>query len=116
MIRALLLPLVSITVCLLGAACACQSWSGSARITDASGHTLCAKHRTPLITVRAYRASDAADVDMSHGYIVAARCFPNRVPYRVSLHAGPPIFVHPVTITYCPVCERELEEEAARLE
>src|SRR5207245_11474464 len=92
------------TLCLLVGACACQSWSGPKTITTASGHVLCAKHHVALVTVRAYRARDDADIDMSVGWNRAAPCYPNRIPYRVSLRSGGHVFVHPITITYCPVC------------
>src|SRR5947207_14655084 len=96
----LLRLVASATICILLASCACKAWTGRERITGPHGEVLCAKHHVPLVTVRAYLAAEDADVDMSVGYNRAALCFPNRIPYRVSLQGGGQIFIHPITITY----------------
>jgi hypothetical protein len=108
--------LLLLAVCLASASPACEEWRGPKTIRAANGQVLCAKHHVPLITVRAYRAPKDAEIDMIYGYIITERCYPNHIPARVSLNFAPRSFDRPVTIHYCPRCERELQREAERLE
>jgi len=113
--RAFLLPLfATFLACAVGSTC--DKWRGPKTVRAVNGQLLCAKHHVPVISVRAYRAPKDSEIDPIYGYIIAAPCYPNHIPVRVSLHFAPQYFDEPITIQYCPRCERELQKEADRLE
>jgi hypothetical protein len=91
------------------------TWPEGATVTSASGQRLCAKHRIPLVTIRAYQAPTRGDKvylvhDADHPYyhIVEQYC-PNHIPEHVALHPAS-ILREPTTIAYCPLCEKEFHE------
>lgn len=89
--------------------CACEPWHGPAVIRSQSGHQLCAKHHVRLVTVRGYEVPDGTLVDPLQAWFDIAACFPNHVPEYQSLTRDAREFPLPVKITYCPICERELQ-------
>jgi hypothetical protein len=100
---------------LLLAACE-TTWREGASITSASGQRLCAKHRIPLVAIRAYQAPSGPNdpVVLVHEasrpyYGVAEQYCPNIIPEYVSLHAAW-ILREPTTIWYCPLCQKEFLE------
>ena len=99
-------PLLLAALFLVG----CQTpWREGASVTSPSGQRLCAKHRVPLVTIRAYRAPPGYLVhEGSRPYynVVGEHC-PNHIPEHVSLRPAS-ILRLPTTIAYCPVCEKEL--------
>ena len=101
--------LLLLALCHISAVRACDEWRGPKTIRAANGQTLCAKHHVPLITVRGYAAPKGSEVDWITGYIVAEPCYPNHIPARVSLRFAKDYYDRPVTIHYCPRCERELK-------
>ena len=101
---------------LLFGGCACQPWTGPKTVLAPTGQTLCAKHRVPLVTARAYRAREDACILMTPEWSRAAACFPNHISARTSLRSGGKVFITPTTIRYCPICERELDREADRVQ
>ena len=91
------------------ASCACKPWHGPAVIRSRSGQAICAKHHIPLISVRGYQAPDGALVDPYRAWHDIAVCFPNHVPEYQSLVRDVRDVPLAVRITYCPVCEREVQ-------
>ena len=94
---------------------ACETtWREGASVTSASGQRLCAKHRIPLVTIRAYQAPSGPrdpavlvhEASRPYYNIVGEHC-PNHIPEHVSLHPAW-ILREPTAIAYCPVCEKEL--------
>lgn len=95
---------------------ACETtWPEGASITSPSGQRLCAKHRIPLVSIRAYEAVDRPGyVTLVHEasrpyYHIAEQYCPNHIPEHVALHPAW-ILRKPTTITYCPLCEKEFLE------
>jgi len=89
----------------------CQTtWPQHATIISPSGQRLCAKHRVPLVTVRAFRApTHGNEVYLVHdagrpNYGIAGQYFPNHYPEGVSPRPGW-ILTEPTTIQYCTLCE-----------
>jgi hypothetical protein len=86
------------------------TWREGASVTSASGQRLCAKHRIPLVTIRAYQAPTHGEKvylvhDADHPYYgVAEQYCPNHIPEHVALHPAW-ILRDPTTIAYCPLCE-----------
>ena len=103
--RALLLTALLISGCQ-------TTWHEGASVTSASGQRLCAKHRVPLITIRAYQApTTGGQVWFVHDanrwyYNIVGIYYPNHIPEHVSLRPAS-IAREPTTISYCPLCERE---------
>jgi hypothetical protein len=104
--RALMLTAVFLVGCR-------STWPEGATVTSPSGQRLCAKHRIPLVTIRAYQAPTHGDrVDLVHEggrpyyHIVGEHC-PNHIPEHVALHPAW-ILREPTTIAYCPLCQKEL--------
>src|SRR5713101_4080825 len=93
---------------------ACQTtWREGASITSSSGQRLCAKHRIPLVALRAYQAPSDRVILVHEAsrpyYGVAGQYCPNHIPEYVSLSpAG--ILHEPTTVFYCPLCEKEMLE------
>jgi hypothetical protein len=106
--RALVLVALLITACE-------TTWPEGASITSSSGQRLCAKHRIPLVTIRAYQAPTHGDKvylvhDASRPYYgIAEQYCPNHIPEHVALRPAW-ILREPATIAYCPLCEKEFLE------
>jgi len=92
----------------------CTPWRGAPTIVSSSGQRLCARHRIPLITVRGF-------VPPPKTYLVLepkglrklcqlSECYPNGVrgPYRSLWPTS--ICVERAPITYCPLCEAEIQK------
>src|SRR5437764_320633 len=102
--------LLLLTLLLVG----CQtSWREGASVTSPSGQRLCAKHRVPLITIRAYQApsgpSDPVVLVHEAGrpyYNIVGQYCPNHISEHVSLDPAW-ILREPTAIAYCPLCEKE---------
>src|SRR4051794_8567822 len=84
-----------------------------ATVTSPSGQRLCAKHRVPLVRIRAYEASRrGGHVYLVHEggrpyyHIVGEHC-PNHIPEHVSVRPFS-ILTRPTSIAYCPLCQSEL--------
>src|SRR5947207_9460470 len=95
---------------LLLAACE-TTWKEGAAITSASGQRLCAKHHVPLVTAHGYESAVAFthdNMDRPFYNIVGASC-PNRIPDYQTIRRSKLMRV-PSIITYCPLCEKELED------
>jgi hypothetical protein len=95
---------------LLLAACE-TTWKEGAAITSASGQRLCAKHHIPLVTAHGYESAVAFthdNMDRPFYNIVGANC-PNRIPDYQTIRRSELMRV-PSIITYCPLCEKELED------
>jgi hypothetical protein len=96
---------------------ACETtWREGASLTSSSGQRLCAKHRIPLVAIRAYQAPSGPNdpVVLVHEasrpyYGVAWQYCPNIIPEHVSLHPAW-ILREPTTIWYCPLCQKEFLE------
>jgi hypothetical protein len=95
---------------------ACQTtWREGAAITSPSGQRLCAKHRIPLVPLRAWQASTHSDRvilvhDAGHPYYgEAAEYCPNHIPEHISFSRGG-IFQERTTVYYCRLCEKEFRE------
>ena len=96
---------------------ACETtWREGASATSSSGQRLCAKHRVPLVAIRAYQAPSGPNdpVVLVHEasrpyYGVAWQYCPNIIPEHVSLHPAW-ILREPTTIWYCPLCQKEFLE------
>jgi hypothetical protein len=88
-----------------------------ATVKSADGQSLCAKHHVPLVSTRAYQIPvDPNSVvlgphDAIHplGGIIAEH-YPNIIPEVVSLHRTESQ-TEPITIRYCPLCEKQFLEE-----
>ena len=96
---------------LLLAACE-TTWREGASITSPSGQRLCAKHHVPLITAHGYEAPQGTfthdNMDRPFYNIVGASS-PNRIPDYQTIRRSNLMRV-PSVITYCPLCEKELED------
>jgi hypothetical protein len=104
--RALLLAALFLTACE-------TTWREGASIQSSSGQRLCAKHRIPLVAIRAYQAPSGPNdpVVLVHEasrpyYGIASEYCPNHIPEHVSLHPAW-ILREPTAIPYCPLCEKE---------
>jgi hypothetical protein len=95
---------------LLLAACE-TTWREGASITSSSGQRLCAKHQVPLVTAHGYEAPQGVfthdNMDRPFYNIVGASS-PNRIPDYQTIRRSKLMRV-PSVITYCPLCEKELE-------
>jgi hypothetical protein len=102
--RALLLVALALTACQ-------TTWREGAITVSASGRRDCAKHHIPLITIPAYTAPSGWPVHEErrpYYNIVGQRC-PNHMPEDVA--ALPTAVLHvPTTVTFCPLCENDLNE------
>jgi hypothetical protein len=99
--RALLLAAL-----LLGA---CRTtYHEGATITSRSGQRLCAKHRTPLVALRAYEAPPGMLIHDANRwyYHMLDAYYPNHIPEYITLNRVW-VFRRPTTIWYCPACEKE---------
>jgi hypothetical protein len=93
---------------------ACETtWREGASVTAASGQRLCAKHRIPLVTIRAYQAPSGPNdpVVLVHEasrpyYGIVEQYCPNIIPEYVSLHPAW-ILREATAIAYCPLCQKE---------
>ena len=97
---------------------ACErTWPEGARVASSAGQPLCAKHKTSLVPVRVYRVVDPPGVvsvgvsfDTCHPYWgVAAEHCPNIIPESFGRHPAPDL--KPLSILYCPTCEKEFWQE-----
>jgi hypothetical protein len=86
----------------------CTPWRGPAVILSPSGQRICAKHHVPLLIVGGFEAPADTLVDPNQAWFKIAACFPNHIPEYQALHrdADNPV---PVMITYCPICQTELD-------
>jgi hypothetical protein len=106
--RALFLAALFLTACE-------TTWREGASITSGSGQRLCAKHRVPLVPLRAWQAPTHGDKvylvhDADHPYYgIAEQYCPNHIPEHVSFSRGD-IFQERTTIYYCVLCEKEFRE------
>jgi hypothetical protein len=100
--RALLVVVVLLTACE-------TTWREGASVAAPSGQRLCAKHRIPLVTLRAYEAPPNWLVHEGSRpyYGVAEQYCPNHIPEHVALRPSGLLHV-PTTIAYCPLCEKEM--------
>jgi hypothetical protein len=102
--RALLvLPLVLV-------ACG-TTWKEGATITSSSGQRLCAKHHVPLVTAHGYESLVAFTHDNMDRpfYNIVGASSPNRIPDYQTIRRSK-LMGAPSVITYCPLCEKELED------
>jgi hypothetical protein len=80
---------------------------GSGVITSAR-QRLCARHRTPLVTVRGYNmGNDFGCILPTEQYMRFADCYPNAMNVTESLDRDE-MHQYPASITYCPKCDVEL--------
>jgi hypothetical protein len=91
----------------------CTPWKGDARITLDNGTVLCAKHRIPLVTVRAYTFRDTATrryfINTNKAFGKAAACYPNLWPVGVFKEAPKDDTYSIISVSYCPQCVRAAE-------
>ena len=93
----------------------CQAtWPYQARVLSPSGQQLCAKHRVPLVTARAFQAPTHGDmVHLVHDgrlkYGIFDYNFPNHYPQGASPHRWW-ILTEPTTVKYCKLCESEFSD------
>ena len=89
-----------------------RAWKQGAIVTSASGQKLCAKHRIPLVTIRAYEFLDRPGfVTLVHDAIhpyggVAEEYCPNVIPESVVRHPSGRMR-KPTLVSYCPQCQKE---------
>jgi len=90
------------------------TWPEGATTVSPSGQRLCAKHRIPLMKIRAYQAPRYPVVLVHEAsrlyYGVVGQYYPNHIPEHVSLRRAW-ILTEPTTIEYCPLCEKQFLEE-----
>ena len=100
-----------ILVVLLVTSCV-ETWQPGATVQSASGIRVCAKHHIPLVTQRGfsapphYASRELTDPQQRSIYILP---YPNRIPPNQSLRPTP-IMRIPTSVTYCPMCEGEVDE------
>jgi hypothetical protein len=103
--RTLVLAIVMLTAC-------STSWREGAVVTSSTGQRLCARHQIPLITVHGYEAPQGVfthdNMDRPF-YNTIGENSPNRIPDYQTIRRSKLQCV-PSVITYCPLCEKELED------
>jgi hypothetical protein len=94
----------------------CQTWDiNHTTVLSPTGQKLCAQHRIPLVTVRAYQPPTYRDrVILYHDnsriyHGIAYSRVANPIGEGLSLHPTG-ILREPTTVTYCPLCEKEFLE------
>ena len=101
---------VIVVIC-VGLISGCSTpWHDGATIKTGDGKMLCAKHRIPLITVRAYTypPKPLIAVDPTEAWGKAADCYPNLWPFYASEEASGGR-TYPTKVSYCPQCQRAAE-------
>src|SRR3954467_10906928 len=85
------------------------TWKEGATVASSTGQRLCAKHRIPLVSLRAWQAPTHGDRvylvhDANHPYYgIAEEYCPNHIPQHVSFARGD-IFLERTTVYYCLLC------------
>lgn len=92
------------------AGCA-TAWRGATTITTPSGQQLCALHRTPLATERAYAPEPGyCSGLLSEDYVRIIERFPNPWPSDAKRRYSSGWSSHPITVRYCERCEAAVRE------
>lgn len=103
--RTLVLATVLLTACT-------TSWPEGAVVTSSTGRRFCAKHHIPLDTAHGYEPPKSVfthdNMNRPFYNIVGESC-PNRIPDYQTIRRSK-IQCVPSVITYCSMCEKELED------
>jgi hypothetical protein len=104
---------IFLSLSLLTSGC-CTPWQGASTVTTAEGVVLCAKHHVPLLQTRIEAIDWKGTWEPVEVVARAETCYRNIIP------SGPPPGLVPggssrkrhhhshwVTVSYCPICEKE---------
>jgi hypothetical protein len=89
----------------------CSYWREHPTVTAASGQKLCARHKTPLLTVHGYGTRNyaaAREVSLIHTFgpqLEREQCNPNYIPRDQALKRSRDYPIS-IPVTYCRECEK----------